>query len=205
MSRELIDNSRGKNVRPENAFVKQIFDKNTGRALLCRVVMEPEVSQSFGVNHFSLERIDYEVVMKAVVGALRLEKKKALAALEWVSSDVGIRERERRKDKLSKAAKQILEQVETGGEDEAFFEQLSEKEKDFETLMEQVEALELAFSVKNPWILLYADIEVPDRLTKAQARKWIDRVLVEDMVSVEVTFPEEYLQWREYLPEESFD
>lgn len=84
-------------------------------------------------------------------------------------------------------------------------DRLAEKEAAFAAIMDEVEMLETAFSKRNPWIKFYAGIEIPDVLVKAQIRKWIDRVTVEDMERVEVIFPAEYKRWREMLPSEWID
>ena len=65
--------------------------------------------------------------------------------------------------------------------------------------MDQVDELETAFSNRNPWIALYADIRVPDVLTKEEVRKWIGRVVVDNLQFVEVYLPEKYKRWRDML------
>ena len=81
---------------------------------------------------------------------------------------------------------------------------LAEQEKEFAKLMEQVQMLETAFSRSNPWIQFYSRIEIPDVLEKAQVRKWIDRLLITDLETVEVIFPEKYTKWKDILPPQWF-
>ena len=64
--------------------------------------------------------------------------------------------------------------------------------------------LETAFSRGNPWIQFYSRIEIPDVLEKAQVRKWIDRLLITDLETVEVVLPEKYTKWKDILPPQWF-
>jgi DNA invertase Pin-like site-specific DNA recombinase len=210
--------------RSENAFVKQIFDKATGKALHCKVSLDRSEHQTFSYHHFCTERMEYDDVMIATVEALRSEQKQALRAASWMESEACQAEKAKIKSVLSDEAK-VLFAEETKVEDEHIplycrreageietseyelqkadiFTRLQAVEEKFEALMEEVEAVELAFSKRNPWVQLYGKIEIPDELEKAQVRKWIDRVVVENLEKIEVVFPEKYVQWKKRLPAE---
>lgn len=58
----------------------------------------------------------------------------------------------------------------------------------------------MAFSNRNPWMVFYGNIKIPDKLTKEEIRKWIDKVLIENMETVEVVLPNKHTRWRDMLP-----
>ena len=66
--------------------------------------------------------------------------------------------------------------------------------------MTQVDELELAFSNRNPWMVFYGNIKISDKLTKEEIRKWIDKVLIENLETVEVVLPTKHTRWRDMLP-----
>lgn len=218
----IIGVKRPSGQRSENAFVKQIFDKTTGKALQCKVSLDRGEHQTFSYHHFCTERMEYDDVMIAAVEALRSEQKQALMAASWVESEACQAEKEKIRAVLSDKAKVLFDEVTKveqehiplrrkweSGEIETseyelqkadIFTRMQAVEERFAALMEEVEAVELAFGKRNPWVLFYKGIEIPDELEKAQVRKWIDRVVVEDLEKIEVIFPEKYVQWKKRLP-----
>ena len=87
---------------------------------------------------------------------------------------------------------------------EQIWAELMEKDTVFQSIMDSVEELEIAFSKRNPWIVYYGDIKISDKLEKSEVRKWIDRVIVENLEKVEVVLPSKYTVWWELLPGEWF-
>lgn len=213
--------------RSDNAFIKQIFDKKTDRPLMCRLHREEPPYQTFCIGFWDKARISYDYVMGQAVEALRREQKKAVRAMEAVQGEEAGAVLSARKDILAQQAKKLfgemteiekpyipayrrmeadeISESEHKALRQEITDRLAEKETAFAAIMDEVEMLETAFSKRNPWIKFYAGIEIPDVLVKAQIRKWIDRVTVEDMERVEVIFPAEYMRWREMLPSEWID
>ena len=207
--------------KSDNAFIKQIFDKQSGEALICRLNRGANPSQSFGLDHWKKETICYDFVMEKAVAALNEEKERAVRADVWVNSEQGRLEKQRRRAIYAKQARKLFDDISllererlseyvrfeagTVSEDEyqrqheRFDAALAETESQFKRLMDQVDELETAFSNRNPWIALYADIRVPDVLTKEEVRKWIGRVVVDNLQFVEVYLPEKYKRWRDML------
>lgn len=223
---QLIHSPKGA-PRSDNAFIKQIFDKKTGRPLMCRLHREDPPYQTFCIGFWDKARIPYDYVMEQTVEALRCEQGKAIRAMEAVQGDKAEAVLSARKEILAQQAKKLFCEIteiekpyipayrrmeaeeipepEYKALSQEIADRLAEKETEFAAIMDEVEMLETAFSKRNPWIKFYAGIEIPDVLVKAQIRKWIDRVTVEDMERVEVIFPAEYMRWREMLPSEWFD
>lgn len=215
-----------KSQRADNAFVKQIFDKTTGKPLMCRLHQDDTSYQTFSNGWWDKERISYDVVMEQAVAALRRERDQASHVLKRLDAGDGEAEKEQRKQPLAERMRQLSQQVaqlsrqqlslsrmwEKGELSEEDYEahraevsaQLAEKESHISELMERADKLETAFSSRNPWIQLYANLDVPERLGKAQVRKWIDRVLICNMETVEIVFPEAYIYWKKQLPKEWF-
>ena len=208
--------------RAENAFIKQIFDKQSGKGLVCRQHRTDEPYQTFSLDFWSKETIRYDDVMAQVVSLLRKERCEAVCALHWILSDEGRKAKEDRKKVLSGQAKALFEDLaaleerylqaysekEQGNVSSKKFERIQkataakrlENEAAFQRIMAQTDELELLFSKRNPWIALYGSIGISDRLTKSEVRKWLDRVLIADSKSAEIVLPEKYAVWREMLP-----
>lgn len=209
-------------MKSDNAFIKQIFDKTTGATVICRLHRVKNPYQTFGVDFWQKKTIRYDYVMEQTVGHLRLEQRKIEFAKEWITSDLGQLEKQRRKAVFAERARTLFEEMarlekvhlhyycmsEAGDITEDEYRQyreqinteLAEKEAVFKSLMAQVDELELAFSNRNPWMVFYGNIKIPDKLTKEEIRKWIDKVLIENMETVEVVLPAEHTKWRDMLP-----
>lgn len=217
--------------RSDNAFVKQIFDKKTGNTLICRRNKD-NGSQSFAGKFTDKECISYDYVMQETITALRREQKKACLAGEKIMAGDGMAgdgdsEAGKRTEILSQQARLLFPEMadiekerlllygrmKTGKiSGQAYQEKLSdisaqfcEKEAAFNLIMKHVETVETAFSSRNPWIKLYASIRIPDILDKRQVCRWIDKVLIEDMKTVEIVFPSKYMEWKKLLPAEWFE
>ena len=146
--------------------------------------------------------------------------------MKLIASESGKREYARRKEVYARQAKALYDEMEelqkthlvyyTMREcgdlsDEAYenyrehiWAELMEKETVFQNIMVGVEKLEIAFSKRNPWIVHYGDIKVPDKLKKPEVRKWVDKIIIENYEKVEVILPSKYTVWRELLPDEWF-
>lgn len=209
-------------MKSDNAFIKQIFDKTTGMAVVCKLHRIKKPYQTFGISFWQKKTIRYDYVMEQTVNYLRSEQRKIECAKEWIASDLGQSEKQRRKAVFAKQARTLFEEMaelekvhlhyycmsESGDITEEEYRryreeinaELAEKEAAFKKLMVQVDELELAFSNRNPWMVFYGNIKIPDKLTKNEVRKWIDKVLIENMETVEVVLPVKHTRWRDMLP-----
>ena len=221
-SRSAVQKKHPPVMKSDNAFVKQIFDKETGATVVCRLHRTENPYQTFGMDFWQRKTIRYDYVMEQTVEHLRLEQQKIEFAKEWIASDLGQLEKQRRKAVFAEQARTLFEEMaelekvhlhyycmsEAGEITEEEYRQyreqinaeLTEKEAVFKNLMAQVDELELAFSNRNPWMVFYGNIKIPDKLTKEEIRKWIDKVLIENMETVEVVLPIKHTRWRDILP-----
>lgn len=208
-------------LRSENAFVKQIFDKKTGNTLICRRYTEDGDYQMFHKNWFALsEGIHYETVVKEASAAILAEKALAEQIATIISSDKGMRERERQLGCIAVEAQQLFWQMaecekrrlsayssfRRGDFPEIKLKEvventdtvLTELDIQFENLMQRVKTVKQAFSIKNPWLVLYKNAAPGDTLSKKEVRKWICRVLIEDFQTVEIEMVKQ--EWKEFFP-----
>ena len=194
--------------------------------MICRLHREENPYQTFSVGAWKENGIEYDYVMEEAVAALFAEQELAQTAGKLVDTKMCADELNRRKEVLGEKARLLFAEMveveqkyiplycqkENGEISETeyirqrteIFEVLAEQENEFAKLMEQVQMLETAFSRGNPWIQFYSRIEIPDVLEKAQVRKWIDRLLITDLETVEVVFPEKYTKWKDILPPQWF-
>lgn len=206
----------------ENVFVRRIFEKETGKGLICRYHEAETPAKTFGLSWWSVQGIAYDEVMRQTVEALRAEQKMAFHALEMLESPEASREKAVRMERISSQARILFDEMkeieapdleryqkmERGEIQEAEYrqkraqmqQQIQEKDPAFSNLLEQMKELNKAFDRRNPWIRRYSSLEIPETLTKEQVRKWISRLTVKDMAKVEVEIPEEYEWWKDQLP-----
>ena len=208
--------------KSENAFIKQIFDKTSGRSLMCKLHRVDEPYQTFSLEFWSKKKIHYDKVMEEVVSFLRKEQYATARALQWIMSDDGFRAKEERRAFLARRAKGLFDELvileeqhlldycnkengymtteEYSHREKISTEKRSKNERAFQEIMEQLDELELLFSKRNPWIVFYGNLKISDKLTKNEIRKWLDKVFVENFETVEVVLLEKYTAWRDKLP-----
>ncbi|MCD8022719.1 MAG: hypothetical protein LUF30_07040 [Lachnospiraceae bacterium] len=215
---------RTETQRNENVFVRRIFDKDTGKSLIFRYHEGEDPEQTFGLNWWSTSSIPYDEVMRQeAVTALRTEQRNAIHAQQLLESGDGAREKAERLEVLGEQARRLFKELqeieepdlewyqrkEQGEISETEYREkrsgidddFSRREPAFSEVMEQAMQLNKVFDRRNPWIRLYTGIEIPEVLTKEQARKWVGRLTVKDMTTVELSVPKEYAFWKEQLPE----
>lgn len=218
--------SRGRKMpedvrRSENAFVKQIFDKETGNPLICRRYTEDGDYQMFHKNWFALSKgIRYEAVTEAAVKAILAEKAMAERIAAIITSEEGVRERDRQISLIADDVKSLFEQMAACEEKrlteyrrfregeitepelqtaiENADETMATLDERYDDYMQKVRILKQAFSLKNPWIVHYKNPAVGDTLSKKEVRRWIGRVLVEDFEDIEIEMTKQ--EWKQYFP-----
>lgn len=213
-----------------NPFAERITDRDTGHRIASSVLVSSG-ERIFRLRYPEPADISYEKryircseVMEAVTDALKAEKKKASCAREMLRAGRGNAARQERCCPCLERLREIFYQMAEiesrnvpaylrwqAGEisEDMYREQYGENVREIEKLeilfreqMEKLDGIDLAFSEKNPWIRLYADIEIPEELTRAQARKWLERVEVARFEAVEPVMKE--LGAYSMLPQEWF-
>ena len=217
---------RDRGIRSENAFIKQIFDKETGDVLICRRYTEDGDYQMFHRNWFAMSTgIRYESVMQETVSAIRRESEQAGEASRLMDTEIVQNEKKRRMKLLAEQGRklfgetsyyqrkrlEIYQRYRDGECSEMKMKAaLSDLEKkltildgQYDDLMKKVEDTKQAYSLRNPWIMLYDSIAIPSQLSKTEIRKWVDRILIEDFQKVEVLLLRQ--EWKAYFPPEWFE
>ena len=210
-------------IRSENAFVKQIFDKETGQPLVCRRYTDDGDYQMFHKNWFAVTQgISYKAVEEAVVSAVYAEKELAEKIASLICSDKAAKELDGRVEILSEEAKQIFSQRAEYKRDtlrayQAFrdgnltepelqvvsqqtTDKLSVLDQQFDEVMEAVNKVKTAYSMKNPWLSHYRKVELHGEVTKKDVRKWVDRIVVENLHYIDVELIRQ--EWKSFFPAE---
>lgn len=78
--------------------------------------------------------------------------------------------------------------------------ELERCEQRFQEIMAAVDKARLALSLKNLWLMLFRDAEIPETLARKDVKTWISAVTVKDYQKVTVTFQKQ--DWKELLPQE---
>ncbi len=181
-----------------------------------------------------------EQIADAVLRALQTERRQAQAVIEKFRQDLGQEARGKRRALLSEQMKRILAEMEMEqfqrvplyeqwekGEipQEEYERRLQEYEaasrkldQRLEAVMDQAKRLDVAYGLKNPWLVLFDHTVIPQPLDQAGAEKLIRRVEVEKepdvcvsqpvksgpcQLSVRVRVMEE--EWKELLPADWFE
>lgn len=213
----------------KNAFAQKIWDKDTGAPLYrygrsaCGQRIFRFCCPKPAGAVYEKSFLEYDVVERGVKGQLLLERERAKIALAALKGGAG----NARKEELRQSYREELRRIfgrqtalesrrvelalswgggETKDERESVQQQLSEEihflDQQLKELMERLNTLELIFSPENPWAKLYAFPELPENLTSADVKKWIEKVEIERFRTVTVSFKK-----REYfnlLPGEWF-
>lgn len=202
---------------PANVLNGYIFDKETGKKLIC---LKSDGGSVYVTdrNYRYLRKDDRFIpeatVLTAVKEALREEAeqaKKIDAILRSADTDVlfeTVTEPYRIEGReLLNRMNEIYEKRMAAQDDEQnsessaeYWAELERCEQRFQEIMSSVDKARLALSLKNPWLLLFRDAEVPEILTRKDVKRWIATVTVEDYQKVTVTFQKQ--EWKELLPQE---
>lgn len=210
-------------LRSENAFVKQIFDKETGEPLVCRRYTDDGDYQMFHRSWFAVTQgIHYEAVKEAVAAAIFAERRQAEKIASILIGEEAAEELDRRIAVLSEEAKRLFSQmaeyernrlsvyqsyrngIATEEELHTAFrgtkEILSGQDAQFDEIMEKVHTIRTAYSLKNPWLTHYRKAELSEEITKKEVRKWVDRIMVENLQYIKVTLVKQ--EWKSFFPAE---
>lgn len=206
--------------RSDNAFIKQIFDKQSGKSLICRRYTDHGIYQMFHRDwNQTSEGIRYDFVMEEVSRAVCRETEQA----SWILSELetgGLEKEKNRQIKMLAAqAEELFAELDDhlrrrlaiyqngqagkclGQEEMETLKKMDERifalNQQCDSLMERVQNTQIAFSRNNPWIRLYHGAVVPEKLTKEEIRKWIDRIQIENLCKVEVVLLQQ--EWKSYF------
>ena len=221
--------SRKKPRKRPNLLFKKVYDRESGKRLLCRT-SENESQQVYsfdkGYKCFSGKApcIESEKIFGEILSAL--EKEKSQAAYIDRLVDLNREEVKRYMDAELLAYRETAQKIVTvllakNDERTAVYrkyeqgsislEQLDEYERQYQAAVDEQEAkfkevmlaadeIEKAFSYGNPWLMKFRAISIPNKLERVHIKKWVDSVWVEEFEQVEVILKES--QWKRFFPEE---
>ena len=221
--------SRKKARKKPNLLFKKIYDKESGKGLLCRT-SEDESQQIYsfdkGYRCFSGKApfIESEKIFREILSALEKEKMQA-AHIDGVLDsnpekvkqcmDAGLLQYRKRaneivahlmaKDDERIAVYREYEQRSISLEQVEEYEHqyqvaVQKQEAAFKKVMLAVNDIEKAFSHGNPWLMKFRAISIPETLERTHLKEWLDHVWIVDFEQVEVILQES--EWKRFFPEE---
>ena len=221
--------SRKKARKKPNLLFKKIYDKESGKGLLCRT-SEDERQQIYsfdkGYRCFSGKApfIESEKIFREILSALEKEKMQA-AHIDRVLDlnpekvkqcmDAGLLQYRKRaneivahlmaKDDERTAVYREYEQGSISLEQVEEYEHqyqvaVQKQEAAFKKVMLAVNDIEKAFSHGNPWLMKFRAISIPETLERTHLKEWLDHVWIVDFEQVEVILQES--EWKRFFPEE---
>lgn len=168
--------------------------------------------------------IRYSDVEDQVMKQLRVESEKVKTALRLLESETGRKEKERRCQEVQKKVREVFDEMvllewqncmdknynsacgDILGLSSVMADDAREKifavERELKEAETRTAEIEKIFSKQNPWIKLYAGMELPDELTGKFVKRYIERIECVRFEYVEVQFKEQ--QWLRALPGEWF-
>lgn len=192
-----------------NPLYKRIFDKDTGVRMHAGDYINNNIKyyypsrQTEETKQYKKKEISTDKVIENVNEVLNREHKTALYIRNLISTDVGqtefIKRTEGYRKELSKLLEQMLCCIDIS--DTAELERI---DKLFSDVEEKVNFYKKAFSLRNPWLDLYKDLN-DGPLSLEKAKKYIDKVLVEKNEKIEVIihhneykecFPKSWTEWK---------
>ena len=221
--------SRKKARKKPNLLFKKIYDKESGKGLLCRT-SEDESRQIYsfdkGYRCFSGKApfIESEKIFREILSALEKEKMQA-AHIDRVLDlnpekvkqcmDAGLLQYRKKaneivarlmaKDDERTAVYREYEQESISLEQVEEYEHqyqvaVQKQEAAFKKVMLAVNDIEKAFSHGNPWLMKFREISIPEKLERTHLKEWLDHVWIVDFEQVEVILQES--KWKGFFPEE---
>lgn len=221
--------SRKKARKKPNLLFKKIYDKESGKGLLCRT-SEDESQQIYsfdkGYRCFSGKApfIESEKIFREILSALEKEKMQA-AHIDRVLDlnpekvkqcmDAGLLQYRKRANEIvahlmakDDERTAVYRQYEQGS---ILLEQVEEYEHQYQVAVQKQEAafkkvmlavndIEKAFSHGNPWLMKFRAISIPEKLERTHLKEWLDHVWIVDFEQVEVILQES--EWKRFFPEE---
>ena len=221
--------SRKKARKKPNLLFKKIYDKESGKGLLCRT-SEDESQQIYsfdkGYRCFSGKApfIESEKIFREILSALEKEKMQAVHIDRVLDlnpekvkqcMDAGLLQYRKRaneivahlmaKDDERTAVYREYEQGSISLEQVEEYEHqyqvaVQKQEAAFKKVMLAVNDIEKAFSHGNPWLMKFRAISIPEKLERTHLKEWLDHVWIVDFEQVEVILQES--EWKRFFPEE---
>ena len=139
--------------------------------------------------------VSYSAVEQAVKTALEKEIRDVQIAMAKMKAGC-VEALEAAKEPLREKAWEIFRAMQ-----EAEGEELEILNSEFTVLTKESRELERVFSLTNPWIVLYREMEMPERIDFPFVQKWIRRIDLEDGIAV--LFHKQ--EWKEQLPAAWFE
>lgn len=178
------------------------------------------------------ERIFYDAVyicgdefMRQVRVELEKQRDRAAMALQKIESMAGQAKKEELQARVKSVAQEIFWQMsalessdvalrmqqETVGTELLKFSRQHEQNRaafvrldtDLQRCMENIAELDRVFSADNPWIKMFAHLDIPDEITQPVARQFIEQIQCVRFEKVQIVPKEQ--KWREKLLREWFE
>lgn len=211
---------------PRHIFSRMIFDKKTGKKLYCvhnccdgsgtvftLKEQKPDRFDKKVDKYISMEKVTAAVktainkeIQHAMCAKRRLEdgdtEKKFRIAADYKLAE--LRSLTAQEDELIQL-KIILQRMEIDGDElmQRFHEidgRIYELENEVSTVSKELKMIKNSFSRKNTWVLKYADLKIPEKLSREFIRKYVSKVIVEGLEDVRVSL--HGLEQKQYLPQE---
>ncbi|WP_024348406.1 recombinase family protein [Lacrimispora indolis] len=128
-------------------------------------------------------RAELSIRMQAILAEMELEQFRRVPLYEQYSSGA-------------------LKKEEYQEEYIAFWQACEELDRRLSEVMEEAKNLEVAFSIKNPWIVLFTQTNIPDTLDKYIVTRLIDRVIVklsESKPDRQIVIIPKFAEWKKQI------
>ncbi len=223
---------RGENKKILNPLSRKIFDRDTGGKLMLIDSLSEPGQKIFSLKRFyktvpdiaGVNAIRFVDALETVTDRLKQIGRQAQAINTKIASGetkeyeekviapyrVKAQELFAAMDAVSVRRMETYREYSAGKIDEKTYEdreqsyqnELSEYEEQFRPLLEEFDLIRKVYSVKNPWVKLYRNMDLSDGVTKKVAAKYIAAVYVDGFAQVEIEPMEK--EWRDRLPAEWF-
>ena len=195
-------------VKPKENLLRLIIrSAETGESMICCEVGAARERRYCRSRKTKEDSIPYDEVVAAVIECLKEEQALAQRIAEYLTGKEAETEMNRRRqaviDEMTAIVKEIsgiADQRQAINADlEELDIQLAELEEEFRQKQNELLTIAKAF-LKNPWIELYRNMDLSEKLTNMQMKKWIEMVWVHDLK--EITIDVKQSEWKQMLPEE---
>ncbi|MCD8013289.1 MAG: recombinase family protein [Lachnospiraceae bacterium] len=187
----------------ENPFIYQIFSEASGESMVLRRE-EGFIDKAFYGSSKELRiahSIPFETVTDQAREQLMEEKQRAEIAAQKIKEGKAEDSFQQEKARLSVRMKEALEEMKPLLADGLHSAALASLDAEVTEITDELKRMEMVFSLKNPWVTLFLDTEIPEPLSRAAFQKLAERVTVSaDYSSVKVDFKAQ--DAKRYLPQE---
>lgn len=227
--KDMIGNLKvGCGKTPLNPFAKVIFDKVSGipLKLVTHDRLQVRVFRRSYANKDTVQykkgNMPYEEVYDRVYSLILREKEIAEKMMQLMETDEWQQEKEKNIRQVKAAAQMVfrrmmeleekniclyqkvadgcLSKEEYEHQRERGLYEFAKNDTLIQQYMERLKEVEIQFSNQNPWLCLFAELEMPVELKREDVKAWIERIELVRFEKVEVRF--KYWEWKEKFPKQ---